>query len=110
LHLLTNFLHRNACARNAHSPLGTFDVEKAENKTFAPGTWRQEIAKEGCFLNLKISPADQISLHRTLESSLWNTVFLQRGQSHGKISKHKHSLYTYPSAEICNVISSNVKL
>jgi hypothetical protein len=53
---LHNFLHRNVSTRNAYSPPGTFDAEKALNRTFVPGTWRQEIGKEECFLNLQNIP------------------------------------------------------
>jgi hypothetical protein len=53
---LYNFLRRNANARIAYSPPGAFDAEEAENGTFTPGPWRQEIGKEECFLNLQNIP------------------------------------------------------
>ncbi|GFG40206.1 hypothetical protein Cfor_09794 [Coptotermes formosanus] len=46
----------NANARIAYSPPGAFDAEEAENGTFTPGPWRQEIGKEECFLNLQNIP------------------------------------------------------
>jgi hypothetical protein len=46
---LHNFLCKNANPRNAYSPPGALDAEEAENGTFAPGTWRQEIGKEERF-------------------------------------------------------------
>ena len=80
-----NFLRSNASARNAYSPPPTFDAEETENGRFAPGTWTRETGEEGFFFSsFKISPEYKTTLHRTLETNLWNISFLQKDQSLGK--------------------------